>query len=313
RNLYRSFVTVIGEAISNAWDADAKKVWIYIDRDKNRFFIKDDGTGMTKGDFQNKFLKIGYSKRKDGQTTSPGGRPYIGSKGIGKLALLSCAKKISIIAKTSSTDYVGGVIDNTGLDEAIKQDMTPDQYPLEEYDSELFDPYTQEHEKGTIICFEQIKENIRNTIPYLRKLIALYFRFSLIDESFNIFVNEKQVTFNDIKELSEATEFLWNINSLKDPYIDTLSALKNEPTNIDSSLNIDGFIATVEKPRYLKITGTEEKAGIDLFVNGRLRERNILKHMPDFSTRHVASYLYGQIHFNELDGDQIDKIKESFS
>ena len=33
RNLYRSFITVLGEAISNSWDADAKKVWIYIYRD----------------------------------------------------------------------------------------------------------------------------------------------------------------------------------------------------------------------------------------------------------------------------------------
>jgi hypothetical protein len=40
----------------------------------------------------------------------------LGGKGIGKLALLSCAKKISIITKTSKTDYVGGIIDNNKLD-----------------------------------------------------------------------------------------------------------------------------------------------------------------------------------------------------
>ena len=62
RNLYRSFVTVLGEAISNAWDADAENVWIYIDKDANSFVIKDDGQGMNAEDFQSKFLKIGYSK-----------------------------------------------------------------------------------------------------------------------------------------------------------------------------------------------------------------------------------------------------------
>ena len=56
RNLYRSFVTVLGEAISNAWDADAKNVYININREGNSFIIKDDGIGMSKGDFQNKFL-----------------------------------------------------------------------------------------------------------------------------------------------------------------------------------------------------------------------------------------------------------------
>ena len=48
RHLYRSFATVVGEAISNAWDADARNVWIYLDPDKKGFWIKDDGIeGMT--------------------------------------------------------------------------------------------------------------------------------------------------------------------------------------------------------------------------------------------------------------------------
>ncbi len=65
RNLYRSFATVLGEAISNSWDASAQNVWLYIDKKENSLLIKDDGKGMTEDDFQNKFLKIGYSKRKD--------------------------------------------------------------------------------------------------------------------------------------------------------------------------------------------------------------------------------------------------------
>jgi DNA topoisomerase VI subunit B len=129
RNLYRSFATVIGEAISNSWDADAESVWIYIDKEKNSFFVKDDGIGMTADDFQNKFLKIGYSKRKTGKSASPKDRPYIGRKGIGKLALLSCAEKITVISKVKDGDYIGGVIDNSGLNEAITEDLTPQEYP----------------------------------------------------------------------------------------------------------------------------------------------------------------------------------------
>jgi len=113
RSLYRSFATVLGEAISNSWDADAKKFEIFIHRDSNSFFIKDDGTGMTAQDFQNKFLKIGYSKRKEGTTHSLGGRPFIGRKGIGKLALLSCADKVTVISKIEGGTYIGGTIDNS--------------------------------------------------------------------------------------------------------------------------------------------------------------------------------------------------------
>lgn len=60
RNLYRSIMTVLGEAISNSWDADAENVYITIDREANNISIYDDGNGMTESDFQNKFLKIGY-------------------------------------------------------------------------------------------------------------------------------------------------------------------------------------------------------------------------------------------------------------
>src|SRR5713226_3899477 len=130
RHLYRSFGTVLGEAISNAWDADASNVWIYLAPDQNGFLIRDDGTGMTAEDFQDKFLKIGYSKRKDGKTTSPGGRPFIGRKGIGKLALLSCADRIVVISKVKDGNWVGGVIDNSKLDAAIDDDLKPQQYPL---------------------------------------------------------------------------------------------------------------------------------------------------------------------------------------
>ncbi len=54
--------------------------------------------------------------------------------------------------------------------------------------------------------------------------------------------------------------------------------------------------------------GTEERVGVDLFVNGRLRERDILKHIP--TARIAQSYLYGQIHFDGLD-DKTDRFTSS--
>lgn len=305
RNLYRSFVTVLGEAISNAWDADAENVYIYIDPTKNSFIIKDDGVGMTKNDFQDKFLKIGYSKRTDGNTKSGKNRPYIGRKGIGKLALLSCASKISIISKNEGQSYVGGIIDNSGLDKAITEDLTPQQYLLGVVDDSVFEKYKTDHEHGTIIYFEGFNDGVKNTLNYLKKLIALYFRFSLLDESFNIFLNDEKITQDNLEDLALKTEFSWKINNLDDPYITTLTSAKENPISLTiADKSIKGFIASTEKPRYLNIFGSGEKTGVDIFVNGRLREVNILRHMPSFATRHIASYLYGQIHFNELDDDK---------
>lgn len=309
RNLYRSFATVLGEAISNAWDANAQNVWIYIDKDKNTFLIKDDGDGMDKIDFQNKFLKIGYSKRKDGTKSPSTGRPYIGRKGIGKLALLSCADKIQVISKIKSGDYIGGSIDNSGLDGAIKDDLIPSQYPLGDFDIKKFGNHTTGHKNGTIIFFENVKEGIKNRTEYLKKIIALYFRFSLLDDSFSIFINDEKVTLDNLKDLAESTEFLWNINNLEDPYISKhLTKLKEPVKNISMDANVKGFIATVEKPSCLKIRTTDEKVTIDLFVNGRLREKDIIKHIP--TDRLVESYWYGQIHVDELD-DEKDRFSSS--
>jgi hypothetical protein len=320
RRLYRSFATVLGEAISNSWDANADNVWIYIDKQKNSFVIKDDGDGMTWSDFQYKFLKIGYTKRKHGETHSPGkNRPYVGRKGIGKLALLSCANKIAIISKTMDGKYVGGVIDNPELDKAITDDLNPQQYPLAHVVWDDFDEYMKGHKKGTIIYFMNMKEGIKSSLDNIRKILALFFRFSLIDKSFKIFVDDKPITFDDLDDLARRTEFLWIINDLSDPY--TIEKLKYDKTNrkkdvnllepgkkIDIEGNFKGFIASVRKPADLKIFGTDERVSVDLFVNGRLRERGILKHIP--TTKVPENYLYGQIHLNDLD-DGKDRFSTS--
>lgn len=307
RNLYRSFITVLGEAISNSWDADADNVWIYIDRDKQHFLIKDDGIGMSGNDFQNKFLKIGYSKRKDGVKSSEKQRPFIGRKGIGKLALLSCASEISIISKTKQTDYIGGIIVNSDLDKAIVDDLSTHDYLLKGPNLDAFGDHIKDHQNGTIICFDEIHGSITNTIEYLRTVIALYFRFSLIDNKFNIFLNGEKITLEHLKPLAEKTEFLWKLNLIDDPYVNKqLTALKESKAIDFEPKTIKGFIASVSKPSDLKIRTTDEKVSVDLFVNGRLREKDILKHIP--TTRLVENYLYGQIHFDALDGE-----KDSFT
>lgn len=308
RNLYRSFMTVLGEAISNSWDADANNVYITIDRDSKILIIRDDGDGMDENDFQNKFLKIGYSKRKDNVSHTNKGRPFIGRKGIGKLALLSCAQTITVLTKKEGSRIVGGVIDNSGLDKAIKDDVSSTDYNLGLPQDSLLSKYDKIlGGKGTVIFFEGLKDAIRNRIEYIIKLVALYFRFSLRDPSFNIYINEKLVTIAELNPIKEKTQFVWKINNIDDPYINDGEFKKSKDISIVNS-QIDGFIASVEKPSDLKIKGTEEKISIDLYVNGRLREKDILRHIP--TARLVESYLYGQIHCDALD-DETDRFTSS--
>ena len=308
RNLYRSFITVLGEAVSNSWDADAQNVYITIDREEKELIVRDDGLGMNEDDFQNKFLKIGYSKRKDNVSHTKSGRPFIGRKGIGKLALLSCAQTITVLTKKEDSDIVGGVIDNSGLDDAIKDDKNSTDYKLGIPEEQTIRKYSAIlGSRGTLIIFNGIKDGIRNRIDYIRKLVALYFRFSLKDSSFNIFINDEIITLDELSQIKGKTQFAWIINGIDDPYINDGAFKKRKKISIDNQ-QIKGFIASVETPSDLKIRGTDEKISIDLYVNGRLREKDVLRHIP--TARIVESYLYGQIHFDELD-DENDRFTSS--
>ncbi|MBY3558580.1 ATP-binding protein [Rhizobium laguerreae] len=309
RNLYRNFITVLGEAVSNSWDADAKNVWITIDRAKSTFSIKDDGDGMSAQDFQDKFLKIGYSKRRGQKTHTARNRPYIGAKGIGKLALLSCANTVSIYSKKQGSDYVGGVIDNRELDKAITHDNTADQYPLSVPDLKKIERLKKGHDHGTIIIFDGLKESLKSSTPQLRKLLALSFKFALIDKEFTLHVDGTPITENDLKDLAEATEFMWSIEGYEDAFTKSFKNLKKTVALEPAIVKARGFLATVDKPSKLKITGTDERATVDLFVNGRLREKNVIRHIP--TQRIVESYLYGQIHFDALDRPGADPFTSS--
>ena len=300
RNLYRNFITVIGEAISNSWDADATNVWITIDKERQYMSILDDGEGMTEQDFQNRFLKIGYSKRKNNNIKSAKGRPYIGRKGIGKLALLSCAKKIHVATKTLATKPIGGVIDNADLDKAITDDLNSQEYILQPISVESKDLLSTVN-KGTAICFEEITDEIVNTIEYIKKSVALSFKFSLLDTSFNIFVNGELITCKLLKDLAQKTQFVWIINDCADSFLDKkITAISPiSIKKISSALPIMGYIATTEKPADIKIRGTDEKVTLDLFVNGRVREKDLFKHIS--TARIVENYAFGQIHYDALD------------
>jgi len=147
----------------------------------------------------------------------------------------------------------------------------------------------------------------------LSKIIALYFRFSLLDKSFKIYLNDKLITHRNLKDLAEKTQFLWKVGMCGDPYIQDLEKRSSKKENLLESKSIQmagisGFVASVKRPRDLKILTTDQRVGVDLFVNGRLRERDILGHIP--TARIVENYLYGQIHFNDLD-DKTDRFTSS--
>lgn len=326
RQLYRNFITVIGEAISNAWDADAQNVWIELNREQHTLSIIDDGHGMSTEDLDEKFLKIGYTKRghKGTEIHSRSGRPYIGAKGIGKLALLSCADEISIVSKTKTTEPTGCRISNRELDDAINNDRSTDEVLLEDAGQHAYQLLEDlKAPSGTVLILSGM-HTTNNTDEFLRSSIAQGFRFSLIDKNFHIYYNRSEITHKDLSRLTERTQFAWVFPDTDDDFTQLLQDATKQTQSIDQDNNytipatsficddtnddnraqqqlitITGFIATTIKPRDLQIYGSNERATLDLFVNGRMRERNIIQHIP--SSRVPEQYIYGQIHVDGLD------------
>ena len=85
--IYKPFVKAFKELVSNAYDADATEILVTLSDDFSSMDVLDNGLGMTPFDFHESFARLGGSTAWLSEGTSPGGRPRIGYKGIGFLAV----------------------------------------------------------------------------------------------------------------------------------------------------------------------------------------------------------------------------------
>ena len=122
--LYRGPAGVIKELVSNAFDANAKTVWISTGRPNfDVVSIKDDGDGMPLQKFTELVTGgIGASSKRLGDTVLINNRPVIGRLGIGLLGVSQISHEFSIVsharrtksafqARISMKDYRSEVLD----------------------------------------------------------------------------------------------------------------------------------------------------------------------------------------------------------
>lgn len=102
--------TAIHELFKNAHDAYASNVEIDFFESQNLFTLRDDGIGMTKEDFIDKWLTIGTSSKlgvNRKSTYIPDGmeeRPLMGEKGIGRLAIASIGQLVLVLSRAERND-----------------------------------------------------------------------------------------------------------------------------------------------------------------------------------------------------------------
>jgi signal transduction histidine kinase len=138
--LIRDEVAAVFELVKNAYDADATEVLVVLDNvesgSEGKIVVSDDGVGMTRKKLLDSWLEIGtLSKTQSTDRRSPGGRVYLGEKGIGRFAVHKLGKRTDLTTRAR--------------DSKMEVDLTVDWTEFERGKSEYLDkiPVTwNEHE-----------------------------------------------------------------------------------------------------------------------------------------------------------------------
>lgn len=194
-NLYSNVPAVLSELIANAWDADATRVDITINRssedpDQNSIVIADDGCGMDDADVRGKYLKVGYQRRRGSSgDRTPAGRPVMGRKGIGKLSIFSIAKNAKIYTRKKTMEPIGIGMDVADIQAAIEKEGKYHPIQLQAADK-------VPGNSGTVIELRKLKKRVNATLDqYVRQRVAR--RFSVVSDKFQVFIDGKRITIQD--------------------------------------------------------------------------------------------------------------------
>lgn len=134
--------TAINELLKNAHDAYADKVDIDFFRRRNLLIIRDDGVGMSKEDFETRWLTLGTeSKINNKRIKTPpvdsdkSFRQPMGEKGIGRLAIASIGKQVLIITKSKFGNKIVVALINWQIFELPGLNLEDIVVPVREFDS----------------------------------------------------------------------------------------------------------------------------------------------------------------------------------
>lgn len=305
--LYSSVAAVLTEAVANSWDADANEVRIELDIANDRISITDDGIGMDRNAVNDRYLRVGYQRRKESDT-SPSGRSVMGRKGIGKLSLFSIADRIEVRTLANRGEPVGLRIATPELRAAMaagRAEYNPEPLPID--NKEIGNDH------GTVVLMMVLKrQRLRDMAPEsLRRRLAR--RFSVIGSSdFRVFVNGTMVTPSDREDL-KFVEYLWTFGD-REPDLSACSNLK-KTEHLDermegwrSDWQVHGWIGTVDRPRRLATTEGNLNSVVVL-ARGRLVDEDVLTRIA--GAEMYTKYLTGHVEADFLDDSAVSDIVTS--
>jgi signal transduction histidine kinase len=154
----------LAELVKNSYDADATKVVIELNPEKDSITVSDNGHGMDFSEFRDFWMRIGSTHKESLRFSRNFKRSMTGSKGVGRLAVQFLAKKLDI-ATVSEKDLTKKLISHVEWEEAAKaKDLTDVEVEYDFKSSKDFEPGTKiilsglKHEWNTILVQGLAKE-----------------------------------------------------------------------------------------------------------------------------------------------------------
>jgi len=286
--MYSTLPPVIGELVSNAWDAEATKVEILIPTEpitsESEIVVADNGTGMSDEEIRSAYLIVGRDRRKkEGRDMTPSpefGRKIMGRKGIGKFSAFGIASEIEIETVKAGTTSRFKMNYAEFEKQAEKREIKMP--PL---------PPTGTVEKGTKITLRHFSKfnNRRIPIQGIRRGIAR--RFSIIGEAhkFQVIINNDPITpqERDLKRLLDkdvdGNLYLWEYDDVE--------------IKPGTGWKVSGWIGALDRTKEME-DGIQR--GIVLMARGKLVEEPFVFEAI-VGQQYALSYLVGELHAEFVD------------
>jgi hypothetical protein len=283
--LYSSLAPVIGELVSNAWDAEASEVHISIPlgsiTPSAEVVISDNGRGMAPGEVQEKYLSIGRNRREaDGTDESgPKKRQVTGRKGLGKLSAFGIAEQIEIRSIT----------DGFAIAIRLDYDKMKSWKSKEAYEPEVIGERTgaTSEGSGTTVTIRRLRRQRPIDSGIIARELARRFRF--IGTDFRVFINGAQLKQSDRRRKEDCRE-AWDVSELQPGSV----------IDAEKGWTVTGWIGLVER-------SSQTDRGIDIFARGKAVELDTMFNLKTTHVQFARAYVVGEVNAEFLDSDD-DRI-----
>lgn len=290
--MYSTLPPVIGELVSNAWDADATRVDIVIPTtpiiDQSEITVVDDGVGMSDKTVREAYLIVGRDRRKEEKSeVTPGGRRLMGRKGIGKFCAFGIAGEIEVetVHHGQTSRFV---MSHAALERSTAQ---------RKLTMPSLEP-TGNVAKGTRVTLRGITKFRKKSISIEQVRRGLARRFSIIGAThrFEVFVNGSPITpeERDLRTLLEkdmdGNPYLWKF--------------KDEEIEPNTGWKVSGWIGALKHTKQLE-DGIQR--GIVIMARGKLVQDPFVFDAV-VGQQYALSYIVGEIH-----AEFVDDVEDSIS